>query len=405
MQSIQVSKGSSSVKNGYEAITGQINVEFKKPQNPDADWFSGNLYTSSTGRYEANADATLKLSNKWSTSLLAHYENETMSHDSNHDGFEDIPQVKQYNVWNRWSYLGEHYVFQAGIKALSETRNSGQMSHSDNNQIANPYQIGIETNRYEAFTKNAYIFNKEKNTNVALILSGSLHQQDADYGLKKYNVDQNNEYASLMFETELSKHHSLSTGLSFNYDSYNQHYRFANDASLALTKDFTNESVPGAYIQYTYNLNDKLVLMAGLRGDHSNEYGYFVTPRFHVQFTVIDDIEVMAQLREITYNAIAKAGEEGKITDRLSFIYEFAKLWKKPGVDVIFRGAPHIVITSSPEDCATPAQDMVFLSVLTAIIMKEDGKTASATVLDSRFHHATMYAPESGRMTNTLAKE
>ncbi len=284
MQSIQVSKGSSSVKNGYEAITGQINVEFKKPQNPDADWFSGNLYTSSTGRYEANADATIKLSNKWSTSLLAHYENETMSHDSNHDGFEDIPQVKQYNVWNRWSYLGEHYVFQAGIKALSETRNSGQMSHSDNNQIANPYQIGIETNRYEAFTKNAYIFNKEKNTNVALILSGSLHQQDADYGLKKYNVDQNNVYASLMFETELSKHHSLSTGLSFNYDSYNQHYRFANDASLALTKDFTNESVPGAYIQYTYNLNDKLVLMAGLRGDHSNEYGYFVTPRFHAKY-------------------------------------------------------------------------------------------------------------------------
>jgi len=32
MQSIQVSKGASSVKNGYESITGQINVEFKKPQ-------------------------------------------------------------------------------------------------------------------------------------------------------------------------------------------------------------------------------------------------------------------------------------------------------------------------------------------------------------------------------------
>ena len=32
MQSIQVSKGASSVKNGYESITGQINVEMKKPQ-------------------------------------------------------------------------------------------------------------------------------------------------------------------------------------------------------------------------------------------------------------------------------------------------------------------------------------------------------------------------------------
>ena len=58
MQSIQVSKGSSSVKNGYESITGQINVEFKKPQLPEADWVSANLFASSTGRYEANADAS-----------------------------------------------------------------------------------------------------------------------------------------------------------------------------------------------------------------------------------------------------------------------------------------------------------------------------------------------------------
>jgi len=32
------------VKNGYEAITGQINVEFKKPQLPEADWVSANLF-------------------------------------------------------------------------------------------------------------------------------------------------------------------------------------------------------------------------------------------------------------------------------------------------------------------------------------------------------------------------
>lgn len=101
MQSIQVSKGISSVKNGYEAITGQINVEFKKPQLPEADWVSANLFASSTNRYEANADATLKLSKRWSTSLLAHYENETKAHDGNDDGFVDIPQVEQYNVWNR----------------------------------------------------------------------------------------------------------------------------------------------------------------------------------------------------------------------------------------------------------------------------------------------------------------
>ena len=283
MQSIQVSKGSASVKNGYEAITGQINVEFKKPQLPEADWLSVNLFGSTTNRYEANADATVKLSKRWSTSLLAHYENETKAHDSNDDGFADIPQVKQYNVWNRWAYMGDRYVFQAGIKALSEDRNSGQVSHGGSHS-ADPYKISIGTDRYEAFTKNAYIFDKEKNTNLALILSGSLHKQDAVYGRKLYDVDQHNAYASLLFETELGKRHSLSAGLSFNYDSYNQRYRLTNDAEQPLTRRFVKEAVPGAYVQYTYNLDDKLILMGGIRGDRSNEYGYFVTPRFHVKY-------------------------------------------------------------------------------------------------------------------------
>lgn len=283
MQSIQVSKGSSSVKNGYEAITGQINVEFKKPQLPEADWLSANIFASTTNRYEANADATLKLSSRWSTSLLAHYENETKAHDSNGDGFADIPQVKQYNLWNRWAYMGDRYVFQAGIKALSEERNSGQVSHG-NNHLVDLYMIGIETDRYEAFTKNAYIFNKEKNTNLALILSGSLHKQDAMYGRKIYDVNQHNSYASLLFETELGKRHSFSSGLSFNYDSYDQHYRLTNDAEQPLLKKFVKEAVSGAYVQYTYNWEDKLILMGGVRGDHSSEYGYFVTPRFHVKY-------------------------------------------------------------------------------------------------------------------------
>ena len=287
MHSIQVSKGISSVKNGYEALTGQINVEFKKPQLPEADWVSANLFASTTNRYEANADATVKLSKRWSTSLLAHYENETKAHDGNDDGFADIPQIEQYNFWNRWAYMGDHYVFQAGIKALDESRKGGQVSHSGV-PAADRYEIDIDTRRYEAFTKNAYIFNKEKNTNLALILSGTLHNQDALYGRKIYNVDQSNTYASLMFETEFTKEHNLSAGFSYNYDGYDQHYRLTNNAETPLTKVFARESVGGAYAQYTFNLDNKFVLMAGLRGDHSSEYGFFVTPRAHIKYNPND---------------------------------------------------------------------------------------------------------------------
>ena len=283
MNSIQVSKGTSSVKNGYEALTGQINIEFKKPQAAEADWFSANLFASTTNRYEANADASVKLSDKWSTMLFAHYENETKAHDSDGDGFADIPQVEQYNLFNRWAYMGDKYVFQAGIKFINEERASGQVSHGGHT-YADPYRIDMNTDRYEAFIKQAYIFNKEHNTNIALITSGTIHNMDAVYGRKLYNVDQQNAYASLLFETEFTSQHSLSTGLSLNYDRYDQEYRLVNDVNLGLTPELDKETVSGVYAQYTYMPSDKLTVMAGLRGDYSSLYGFFVTPRANVRY-------------------------------------------------------------------------------------------------------------------------
>ena len=45
IQSIQISKGASSVKNGFESITGQINVNYWKPQGLEGVW--GNLHLNS----------------------------------------------------------------------------------------------------------------------------------------------------------------------------------------------------------------------------------------------------------------------------------------------------------------------------------------------------------------------
>ncbi len=283
MESIQVSKGSSSVKNGYEAITGQINVEFRKPQHPEADRVAVNLFAATTNRLEANADATVKLGQRWSTTLLTHYENETRMHDGNNDGFADIPRVEQHNVWNRWAYMGDRYAFQAGIKALSDRRKSGQVSHGGA-EIHTLYEVDIRTDRYEFFTKNAYILDKVKGTNIALMLSGSLHQQDGSYGYKVYDVDQRNFYASLLYESEWKTGHNLSAGLSFNYDRFDEHYRPTHDELAGREKRFVKEAVSGAYLQYTWDVNEKLTLMAGLRGDYSSEYNFFVTPRAHVKY-------------------------------------------------------------------------------------------------------------------------
>lgn len=129
MQSIQVSKGSASVKNGYEGITGQINVEYKKPQaEPQGEV---NLYGDSKGRIEANFDGNLKLGTRGlSASILTHYEDNLTSHDDNHDGFLDKPKVRQVNVMNRWAYVRPHYIMQAEASVISERRRGGQTTHS-----------------------------------------------------------------------------------------------------------------------------------------------------------------------------------------------------------------------------------------------------------------------------------
>lgn len=287
MESIQVSKGTSSVKNGYEAITGQINIEFLKPQNEAS--VGVNAYADIFGKAELNAMGNIHLNEMWSTGLLLHGENGFASHDENNDGFMDLPKIRQVSAMNRWAYLGDNYVFQAGVKFLDEKRISGQHSHNGGSDglMHEPYLIDIKTRRWEGFTKNAYIFDKENEGNIALILSGTSHREDASYGHRLYNVDEQNFYASLIFEKKWADGlHGISAGTSFNYDYFDQYFRLSNDVDEPAARLKEKEAVPGVYAQYTYSLGSKLLLMGGIRYDHSSVYGSMVTPRAHAKLNL-----------------------------------------------------------------------------------------------------------------------
>ncbi len=278
MKGIQVSKGSASVKNGYESITGQINVDYLQPE--DEQQVEVNLFGDTKSRIEANADANVHLSDKWATEILLHHENILKNHDDNGDGFYDMPGREQYNVQNRWVYKGKNYIFHGGLGALKEIRTSGQDEehvhlHDD------VYRIKLHTNRYEGYMKHAFILNHEHGTNIAFMSSASMHQLDAQYGNKLYDLNEKNLYGSLMFETNFSTQHNLSLGLSLNHDYLGQH-AYGNE----------KETTPGAYAQYTYTLGTKLTAMAGVRFDHSSLYGNFFTPRFHVKYSPIDAISI-----------------------------------------------------------------------------------------------------------------
>ena len=76
-----------------------------------------------------------------------------------------------------------------------------------------------------------------------------------------------------------------------------------------------------------------------------------------VHFHLIDDREVMALLRELAYAGIRVNAEQAKLPVRLAFFKEFVPVWEKSGLDVVFRGAPHLLIASAPKRVASSEAD------------------------------------------------
>ncbi len=293
MKGISVSKGSSSVKNGYESITGQINIDYLKPEDPEE--VNINVFGDSKTRVEMNADANFHLSDRLFTNVMGHVENTFEEHDDNNDGFYDKPKVRQFNVQNHWLYQTEHYILHAGVGALGEKREGGQknLDHITPDNTANRlFNIDMETARYDANMKHVFLFDHDHGSNIALMGSASMHTLDAGFGDKMYYVNEKNAYGSLVFETNWTEHHNLSTGLSINYDYLSQSLHSANTALTLPEISNARETTPGAYAQYTYTLGHTLTAMAGLRIDHSSIYGTFWTPRAHIKYQPWDVFSV-----------------------------------------------------------------------------------------------------------------
>lgn len=81
-----------------------------------------------------------------------------------------------------------------------------------------------------------------------------------------------------------------------------------------------------------------------------------------VRFTLVDDPQVMEEVRARTYAGIRLAAKEERLPEKLSFFIKFANSWDKGG-DPIFRHAPHMLIASeSAESSSVEANLFIALS-------------------------------------------
>lgn len=295
MSAISVSKGAGSVINGYEAIAGQISVDYKKPTTSEKVFVNG--YGSSEGMIEFNANTGIILNDKWSTALLVHGDWLTVDHDSNHDGFLDMPEKKQYNLMNRWQYKTDKWNLQFGGKFLDEKRLGGQKGFKRSMRgeygVDKLYGIGIDSRRYEGFLKLGYLMPQYENTSMAWIVNYTDHNQDSYYGARDYQARQQTVFANYIFQSIFgnNENQKYSAGVTFNFDRFDESFNDFDILALKPTKraDFVrSERVIGAFFQYTGAFWEKLIVMAGLRYDYHNLFGGFVTPRLHLAYAPDD---------------------------------------------------------------------------------------------------------------------
>lgn len=271
--SIQVKKGAGSVVNGYESITGQINIEFLKPDNSDKLYING--YGNAMSRTEINMHSAQKVNDKWSTLTFLHVNDQSIKHDKNNDNFHDHPLRRQYNFLNRWKYVGEKRMFQIGVRGVYEDLSAGQIKA---NELEPLYYIGVESKQAELFMKNGFMFPDKPYKSIGILNTLRYHGHNSKYGQKTYDATQISGYMNVIYQTIINNTgHKVKFGASLVYDNYdknlNRNYKFGRV-----------ETVPGVFTEYSYLPNEKNTLVLGLRGDHHNQYGAFVTPRMHYKY-------------------------------------------------------------------------------------------------------------------------
>lgn len=278
---IQLTKGGSTVTNGYESITGQINTELLKfNKNPETNI---NLFADFNGRTELNVTNTSQLKAHFTQSILLHANGTSGNLDENKDGFLDRPKGNQINASYLFNYDNiEHsgIISHFGIQLLKDQRNAGQVEFDDKKSQLdqNFYGVKIESSRFQIWNKTGYIFKNKPYQSLGWMNQFTNHNQNSFFGFRNYFGNQKTLYSNLIFESIIGNtNHKYKTGASFLYDDFNENY---------LTQNFKRtEKIPGLFFEYTLT-GVKYTLVAGSRIDFHNLAGTQFTPRLNFKYDI-----------------------------------------------------------------------------------------------------------------------
>ena len=313
LESIQIAKGSSSVINGVECMTGQINMEHRKPTDEKPLFINGAVMSDT--KMDLNVASSLQIGYNWSTVILGHVSGNIAPHDMDGDGFLDEPKQLQFNLSNRWLYQSDNGVqVRFGVRALQDSRLGGQMlTDADGQHVfydkdtytlypqpnqTDPWGSDILNRSINGYLKVGVPLNEDNSQNIALIADYSYQDMDSYFGATKYLAGQHSAYANLLYQNVINDSHKFTLGLNGTFDRYDEDFERKIWSSTGVNAiEFNGLKVlanAGVFGEYTYHAGDKFSAIAGLRGDWFYGQGFKVSPRVTLKYTPVDEIVIRA---------------------------------------------------------------------------------------------------------------
>ncbi len=288
LESIQLAKGASTVKNGYAGISGQVNAELVKP-HLDAPMFV-NAFTSSEGRGELNLHLNKKGSKNYSNGLLLHGSAVRNRWDMNHDNFYDAPNRHQLNGLYRGWYESDGMCGQINVQAVTDRRLSGQIRELAGSDGL--FSVDQRNDRVEVWGKLGIEgLGGKPYKQLGNMFSASLHRTNSLFGRNAYQAVQRSLYVQSLYQTIIqTTDHQLVIAPSFQYDDIDEK---VNEGDLSRT-----EVIPGAMVEYTFNRPNlemempDLVVVVGARADWNSRFGWLLTPRMSAKYNFTPDAVV-----------------------------------------------------------------------------------------------------------------
>ncbi|MBK8983138.1 MAG: TonB-dependent receptor [Ignavibacteria bacterium] len=291
---ITVSKGSNSVLQGYESISGIMNVILKNQTNSDKFMLNG--FMNSVLEKQVNLNYTEKLNKNLNTIFSFHSVQSSNRVDENNDGFLDNPLITRYTFYNKWDYSSKENKTDVNFAARywNEDRTGGQTDYFQSNDEGSKSIYGQTAgiNSLESYLRIGKKFSEDKN--MKLYFNSSYYDQNSYYGITKYAADQFSFTGSGFYETALSGKSYIKAGISYKYLNINEDISFGDSTSKTYAGNYIKkESIPGIFMESSFNfLNDKASVMAGFRYDYHNEYKSVYTPRVLFRYQPVSELVI-----------------------------------------------------------------------------------------------------------------